>query len=204
MYLSTLSILLPTFFGAVFFKSLSRPIKILVFFIFTGVIFEGVTAAFFFFKMNNMVIFHLFTIFEFLFISAIYYCLFNNPILKKIVILLFAGFFAYSTIDIFYSGDINLLNGINRVIESGILMIYFFGYLYSSLVESHVPFVERNPYFILTIGFLIYFIGTVLLFFFSNNIIKSNIISAWTIHSILNIFLNVIYTVTIWRCSKVQ
>lgn len=202
MYLSTLSILLPLIFGAIFFKSLTRPIKILFGYIVVAALLEFLGAILFFQGKNNMPLYHIYTFFEFTILSLVYYTLFNQLLHKIGVLILSVAFLVYMANLIITHSAFDEFNTITRTIESAILILYFLTYILHSSRENTGKTLELNPYFILTSGLLIYFAGTVCVFLFLEHLEGNSFLSAWSIHSVLNIFLNVIYAVVLWKSHR--
>lgn len=202
MYLSTLSILLPIALGAIFFRGLKPPIKILYVFIVSCGIMELWTAILFFQNANNLFLFHAHTFIEFSLLSVIYFKIIPSRICKIGILAISSSFLVYLTYSISVN-DLHEFDSNNRVIESGILISYFIAFMVIYLYKFKAPYLDMNPYFILTAGLFIYFIGVILVFLYYSELADNQFMSAWTIHSLLNIFLNLIYSSVIWRSNKV-
>lgn len=202
MHLSSFTILFPVLLGAVFFRSLTIPIKILYGFI-LFCFFVEIWAIILFLKgENNLFLYHYYTLFEFSFLSLIYYRLFDKLFNKILVSVVSIGFVCFLINSILKIAEFNLLDSYNRLIEASILLVYFVLYLIRIMKGSKYFFLERHPYFILTFSFILYFLGTTFLFFFSNKLEGNAYLSGWAVHSLLNIFLNISYTVVIWKTNK--
>ncbi len=198
MYFSMLSILLPLLMGAIFFKWLSNPLKWLFFFIVVGAIFEGFSLFLNLKHVNNLFLFHLFIIFEFGFLSVVLWLIFQVQRYRMFISVISIPFTMYLVASLFTS-DLTTFNDQNRIIESSILILYCILYIVMALKRLKASYLEMHPYFILISGLLIYFAGTISVFIFSNQLDHSNFMPAWTVHSLLNIFLKLVYTSVIWR-----
>lgn len=204
MYLSMLSILLPAIMAVAVFKRLPISLKILSFFIFVTCLMEGLVYLTYQLGINNMPIFHVYTYLEFISISLIYFYIFRSSRVMKWLILLFVmSFIVLSSINIFLGEQATVFNSFQRFVEYGFLMVYFVVFLSKIVASREAPFLELHPYFVLTVGFLIYFTGTLLLFLNVNQLKEWGIVDYWMIHGILNIFLNIIYFAVLWNGSKV-
>lgn len=201
MYLSTFSILLPLLLGAVFFQSLTRPLRILYVFIAVSAILETWTITLNIFGMNNLMLFNLFTFIEFAFLSIVFRMLFPYKYQRAFVTIVSFAVVIYF-VSTFSMNDLTVFNSKNRTIESAVFIGYGLMYIVTSLNRLKVPYLELNPYFILTSGLLIYFAGTIFVFVVERRLNESNFMPAWTIHSILNMFLNVIFASVIWRSKR--
>ena len=113
------------------------------------------------------------------------------------------GFSVYLVIDLF-TKDLSAFDSTAKMIEICIVMVYALIFIILTLTRSSAPYLEVNPYFILGSGLFLYFLGTLSVFLFSFQL-KANseeFQTVWTIHNVLNIFLNLIYTSVLWRSKK--
>ena len=203
MYMSMLSVLLPTIMAGAVFVRLPTPLRILSVFIFATFTLEAVGFAFYQLGINNMVIFHVYTYLEFLSISLIYFVIFKeSKVLKWGVGLFTLSFLILSILNLLLGEHTAVFNSIQRVVEYGFLLFYFVFYLSKVISGREAPFLELHPYFVLTVGFLIYFSGTLFLFLSVNKLQEWGIVDYWMIHGVLNILLNITYFAVLWNGSK--
>lgn len=204
MYLSLISYLLPIAFGIIVFKRLPVSLMILAIYIVVAGLMDLGTFIMFTQKLNNMVLFHSHTYVEFLSLSAIYFFVFRHKrILQRVIGILGIVFLCFSLASLIYWEGITQFNSIQRMIEYGILMVYFFIFFSQVINSRRAPFLELHPYFLLTMGLFIYFSGTLLVFLNANNFIELGIVDFWMIHGFLNVFLNIIYAIVLWNGSRV-
>lgn len=202
LYISALSIIIPLSFGIILYKSLTLALKILLIYILSLGIFELWTAILFLNKFSNIFLFHIQVIVEFALLSFLYIKLHRHRSARwilGIVSIVFTLYFFGSVM----TTDLSEFNSLNRIIESCVLIAFFVSYIISGNKRSKVPYIEMNPYFILTFGLIIYFSGTAFVFLFANHLDDNSFLPTWTIHSILNIFVNIIYASVIWRSRQV-
>lgn len=204
MYLSMFSIIPAAILGIALFRAMPYPLRILEVFILCTCLIEFSAYAMFMQGKNNMVIYHIHTFVECTAISLIYWQIFGNrTTLKRIILGLWVIFCIFSLFNILYNEDLLHFNSIQRALEYVILMFYFVAFLSIILRSRVAPLLELHPYFTLTIGFFIYFSGTILLFLNANKFIEFGLGNSWFIHGVLNIFLNIIYFVVLWTGTKV-
>lgn len=203
MYLSTLSIVLPILLGALFFKHLTRPLIVLYLFILSCGVFEVWAIILNIQGINNMFLFHPYTLVEFLFVSTIITLLLENRPIKYVILAITVVVGLYLFYSIFVS-DLSILDSKNRIVESLILILYCFTFIVLALTKLQIPYLELNSYFILISGFLLYFLGTVFVFWLGDHLDEENFMPAWTIHSLLNISLNLTYFVVIWKSKRIS
>ncbi len=201
MDLSMFSILPPSILGVVWFRKLPTTLKILVLFILAALLLEVIAYVLFLNARNNMFVFHIHTYLEFSCFALIYYRLTTHQFIKLFIQITSFLFIVFS---VFYTFQLEFiqLNPTQRLIEAIILVVFFFLYFAETISNNKIPFVEWNPFFLLTIGLLIYFVGTTLIFISLDEMNEFGNVSLWAIHSLLNVMLNIFYTIVIWRSSK--
>lgn len=203
IYLSTISILAPTVLGAALFKTLPTELRILAVFIFVTCLLEALTYVASLLYVNNLAVFHVFTYIEFGCISLIYFSLFRKVRIVRYAILTIATVFITLSIYILFKWEyFDSYNSLQRGLEHIIILIYVILFLW--LFSQRLP-EERlllKPYFILSCGFFIYFSGTFLVFLDANRYVEFNNFFNWSVHSVLNIFLNAIYFSVLWTGGK--
>lgn len=197
-FISAMSIIAPLFVGVVFIRTLLISCRLLFLLIITVAIIELLAIILAKYGINNLFLFHLYSFIEFGVISMIYYQLIRNTQQRKFILYFLVVFQGFSLLNLLFFEKITGFNSFQRNIEAIILMFYFFFYLFEISKLKH-EYSLRNPFFILTFGFIIYFVGTLSLFVYANQIIQGTDNSYWLIHSVLNIFLNGIYTIALWK-----
>lgn len=193
------SLLPPLLLGVMSFNKLSWALKILVTFLCIYAIFEVITYGYFIQKRNNMRLFHYFTVIEFIAIMTIYWNILKTKIVKLFITVTTVSYSSYLIYDLSFNNHTVTFNSIERIIEAIILLTSFIFYFIEIRRNNKIKHLEENHYFILTAGLFLYFLGTILLFHFSRDFMGRGLYSLWTIHSLLNIFLNIIYSVVLWK-----
>lgn len=198
MYLSTFSILLPLLLGAVFFRYLATPLRVLYILVVLATMLETWVIILNLKGLNNLFLFNYYTLIEFAFISGVFTIIFQikrNRVLIAVISTLVMTYMMYSL----FTNDLNEIDSQNRIIESSVIIVYSLLFIAVALNKFKAPYLEMNTYFVLISGWLIYFVGTIFVFLLSNHLDESNFMPSWSIHSVLNIFLNIIYASVIWR-----
>lgn len=203
MYLSSFSILLPSLLGIAFFKSLYPMLKLLIVFIVLTAGLELWVTLLHYHGTNNMFLFHLHTYLEFTVFSTIFLRLLKGRRNMIIVIGLIAVFLGYLMYTLVNGETFERLNWFIRVLESAILITFALMYIRREFIRLDQRNLKMNPYFVLSAGLLIYFFGTLTIFLFFQLMNDDQFTSVWVVHSLLNIFLNIIYASVIWQGSRV-
>ena len=202
--ISLFSILLPS--GMVFFtwNRLLLPLKIICCFILFTFLLEIISSYLMFKGINNMPLFHLFTFGESVFLVLYFQLLSRNKIFRLLITIFLISFLIYSICSVIFVTSLYAHPSSVRYIEcilQMILCLFFFADLFG---KSEVKNLLYFPHYWMASGLLLYFSGT----FFMNIVSDSDLVSdeigfdVYTIHSILNIFLNIIYTIVLWLGSK--
>lgn len=193
------SILAPTILGVIFYSKLVNATKTLAVFVFITFVLEVVIRIMSELEMNNMVFFHLYSFLEFGFISLIYYQLSVNRVWRKMIITALVIFEGFSIGNLLFWEEITHFNSIQRHIELILLLLLFLAYCIKLIYEDRNKSFFENPFFILTGGFMIYFTGTMYLFIHADELLYSSKNYYWIIHGFFNIFLNIVYSIVIWK-----
>lgn len=200
-YSSVLSSFIPLILGIVEYKKIQKTLKILSVFCLVTCIIELVSAYLGYNKINTMFMLHLFTPIEFIFIIWVMKSLksrsFNELDFLLAILILFITFCIADSV---YIESIKHFNSIGRGIEGIILICLCVFFFYSIFTSSESVDLLTYPYFWLFAGWLIYFSGTLFLFIYSYQGGLNATFSV--IHSVLNIFLNLIFTYTLWLGSR--
>ncbi len=196
---SMISILLPAVFGIIFYRHLPSPVRTLWIFLFCSVFIEASGYLCFLMKVNNMPLFHFHTFMESAFLTVIFYQLFQTINAKLILVLAFCGFVSYMVIDLIFVSSLFEPNSTSKTIESVFVILLCSTLLYElNKLKSSTSHYKRS-YSILNMGLLIYFLGTILVSYYSYRLMGEKPYEIWMIRSTLNILLNILYTVVIWN-----
>lgn len=198
--ISLFSILLPS--GMVFFtwKHLSRSLRIIAIFILFTLLLETASKYHHIEGKNNMYLFHLFTSTEMIFLTFYFRSLFQGNLVKRMLEVLLIGFLAFSVWNVYNNEPLHVFPSRQRYTECILIILvsmYFFIQLFQ---RSQVTNLTTYPHYWLVSGFLLYFAGTFFLNIVGDIAINTNKLGffAYDIHSVLNIFLNITYTLALW------
>ncbi|MDY8135173.1 hypothetical protein [Aquimarina sp. 2201CG5-10] len=189
------------------YKFLIDQQKKLLFLICITIIVEIVSWILWYQKMNNLPLYHFYTIIEFLLIVNIYKTVLSKTFPKWFFNFLSIGFSVFAIVNILFLQNLNTFNS-NATTLLSILVIFFsLSYFYTLLKEVRYSALETNPMFWINSGFLIYFSSNLILFFINNNLFKGSTEASylvWGLHAIVNIVLTLFYTIALWVNPKKQ
>lgn len=198
-----LSALIPSVLGISVFTKRDLLIRTLILFILCSLLLQIATFSLYLLNINNLPLFHVYTYFEFFAISVIYYFAFQTfKIRRYILIILSFGFTFFSFYSLVKWEYFYTFNSVQRFTEFLFILTYILLFFTTLLRKGQTGAIENQPVVILSFGLLIYFLGTLLLFVNASNFMSLGIKNPWILHSILNIFINVIYFIVIWKSNK--
>lgn len=192
------SILLPAVFGAIFYRHLPSPVRVLTLFLFGSVLTEGIGYVCFLLKANNMPIFHLDTFLQITCVAIIYYQLFQVIQHKLLMVFVYLCFAVFTFVDLCFFTSIFEPNTLGGTIASILVIAICLFYLFHLRRHSGLVGRVRNYRVMLSVSLLIFFIGSLLVSVYSKNLMQGEVYKFFVIHSVLNIALNITYTVIIW------
>ncbi|MGB3467946.1 MAG: hypothetical protein WBA74_21855 [Cyclobacteriaceae bacterium] len=153
-------------------------------------------------KINNLAVFHIYAVIEFMMIMLIYekafkvqehrFSLFRIGIGSMILFAIFNTLFLQSL----YQFNSNVIT-VSALILTLLSLLYF----YKLLKEiSHIS-LERQPIFWINVGILIYFSSSLVFFLASNSLAGQSIKIrgiAWGMHAIFNVFHYIAFSIALW------
>lgn len=201
--ISQASVLIPLITGLLFYRRLTKPFKIFVYYFLLAALVEIAASLAGVYLGNNLFLLHFFIPLEFAAFVYLYYQYFSAPTIRKGILYVSILFLGLVIVTIILSG-LNTHNSLARSFESIFLIILALSYFYQYFKSnSEVP-VYTQPMFWLSSGILIYFSIDFFSFMLINQLIKRNIEMAYLskmIHVFINIVAYVFYTIS-FRCFQ--
>ncbi|WP_198555185.1 hypothetical protein [Siphonobacter sp. SORGH_AS_0500] len=99
----------------------------------------------------------------------------------------------------------NVIDGLSRVIEGGIVIALVIAYFFKLFREIKTPSIHQEPAFWVSGGLLIYFSSNTILYLFAEfarRYSQEFNWSFWIVHSILDMLLYTTYTVALWKLRR--
>ncbi len=151
-------------------------------------------------KINNMVLYHAYTVLEF----SLYSLFFIKTItFRGTAVFIFVLLFLFFGIAIFeFLKGSDVLNDLSTTVESILLIVYSIIAFYWLLQHPAQARIVAVPLFWQNTAILLYFSGNLFLFIFSNYIERhSNKVyyELWGIHSVLNIIFYLLISTGFWK-----
>jgi len=199
---SALSILAPIMVGAFFVKRFNRNFQILFVLTLVTFLIEIGARILYELRTNNMIFNHIQCTVEFYILAFLYLRLFRNSLDIKITLVLMVLFALITTGSLVFYESFWEFNALQRYFEMLFLTVIIFIYVREQTLRYSEASVRKNPFFLLSVGYLIYLSGTLLLFVNQKYFIEIGKTQYWVVHGIFNIFLNVVITLVLWKGRK--
>ncbi len=195
--ISAFTILIPLITAGIAYKHLNKTLKKLSVFILFSACTEVLAA---FYSMNgwyNMSISHLYAFIQVPLIAWLFHDILKG-ISRKAVIYLTIGYLLFSVISLIFWEDLDQFNS-NQRYAAAICLFFFCALYYIQIfIDTKIMRIELDPYFWISASVLIYIAGTLFLFIYANELIASGKFDYWYLNNILNIFLNLGLTLSLW------
>ncbi|WP_103864391.1 hypothetical protein [Aquimarina sp. I32.4] len=198
--LSSFIVIIPLLLSITKFKSLNTiQIRLLHLLILVFIV-ESISNILWRKKINNLPVYHFFTVIQFLLIINIYREVLSYIYSKSFFIIIGIGFIIFAIINTVFLQNLYTFNS-NATTVLGVLVVFFsLSYFYVLLKEAKYSPLENNPMFWINSGFLIYFSSSLILFYINNSMFKGSTEASylvWGLHAVVNIVLMIFYTVAI-------
>lgn len=207
LVISQLSVLLPVIVGIKYYKSLTKPFKILLFFFIVSILFEILGEVTRKVYHNNMPGQHAYTVIEFLALSTVFYLhIQKNSLARYLISINTIIFIGIAFKNAFYDcGGYMVPNDLSRSYSSVSMIVYTLLFLYYLFQKDDMMYMWEYPIFWICAGTLIYFGGNMLYVMIRSKLIY-NAPTEWIyhdFHALLNIIAYCSFTQS-FRCLRKQ
>jgi hypothetical protein len=193
--ISTATIALPVMAGIIRYGRLSAPLKILSWLLFYSGANAALTSWLAIKGINNQLFINIFTLVELTLFGWVFHKVFESRGMKTLITFGVLACVAFTVINLFF------LQGFSMALESMLLTVLALLFYYKTFREERVQRLERYPLFWLSSGVLLFFAGNLFVFLFSSYVLTDSpnaLVAEWSIHSVLYITTNLIYTAAFW------
>ncbi len=199
--ISGATILLPLVAGCLRYKKLSVSMHILLLLLLYSSINTAVTSWLAIKGINNLLFINIFTLVELTLLGWVFHRVFESRGLKGFTMVAILACAAFSVINLFFIQGLSAINSYSLALGSMLLTVLALLFYYKIFREEKVQRLERYPLFWLSSGVLLYFAGNLFVFLFSSYVLSDSpnaLYAEWSIHSVLYIMTNLIYTAAFW------
>ncbi len=181
--------------GGFYYKSLSRPLRILEWLIVISVVDAGVEWFLNSFRIHNLWTMHFYTIIELIFVVMIYSSWMKQRRSRSVLLLCLAGYAILWIVSKFSFEPFSLADDGTATI-SKILQIAFSAYLLLDVVKENEIVWTNDPRIWVTTGVIIYSAGSLFLFALFNKMLQVSpayLLRMWSVNWILLIISNLLF-----------
>jgi hypothetical protein len=203
--ISSFSIVIPLLVGIITYKRNKAEQHVLFWYIALATITEFVSVSLAGKGKNNLPVFHLFTVLEFIFLVYFYKLALGRINTKLRIYTLIGVFIGLAVINAMFLEDIYSFNTNLRTLESLVLILLSVYFLFNLTAKSEVLYITDYPNFVASAAILFYFSGSLFLFASSRIFLKNWLgfyPAIWSIHAFFNIGFNLLLAKTLWNRQK--
>jgi len=204
---SAATILLPLFFVIYRRNHLSLELGLLAIYIVIKAVLEVTMIILADKGINNLFLIHVHTAVQYVLLAMIFVKTFTHPILKKGIKLSIFSFLIFALLDAFYLEGTLHFNSLPGGVEALLLITLALMFFYKVFRESSIENLERHPIFLISVGIFLFFSGNLFFFILTNSILAASnemLHEVYSIHSVLNILLNVFFALGLWFSREKQ
>ncbi|MBS1657684.1 MAG: hypothetical protein JST18_06260 [Bacteroidetes bacterium] len=199
-HLSVITDALPVLAGAWFYRNISKPLVPVYYFYFFVALQDYFSVLLSLFHIYNVWLMNFYQFIETLFYLIIFHRQLFKEQHRNILIVLGSSisvFWLYTTIFVY---DLNEPNSLMRAVTC-LLVVFYSGRVLMKLSRDVSVFLFENPFFWIASGCLIYFSVTLLVYSVFPIIVGNDYANpifrpVWAVHSITNIFCNLLFAIT--------
>ncbi len=164
------------------FKENELPRKIIAFYLIGSFIAQGVSTIFWIFKLNNLTILHIYSLFQFVAFAAFYWSTTDKRAKKKLILISSGVVSCLLIINSIWNESLRDFNSIGIFVSNGTVIVFAVSYFFEVLsAESSV-----KKYFIINSGILLFTCESLVVFLFGNFLKKVALIDQvglWYTHA---------------------
>jgi hypothetical protein len=148
------------------------------------------------FAVNNLFLLHFYTVFDFIMMTLIFRSYLPRNYVKWSIVLFSVAALANSI----FVERLATFNVVARSVEAFIVICYVMRYFWATLSEMKIKRLEKQPFFWISCGALLYYAAGFFIFIFSADILPYENLwfTYWGIHAIFTILLYLFYSVALW------
>lgn len=186
-------------------KTLDLPAKVLFCLTILSFLTDCITSVLAGYKMNNLMVMHVYTVLELFFYCFFYSLLFKSTSSKYYLLVLSLVLLAAELVDAFYISKLSRINSIASYCEALAFMVVSLLFFYSMIKNLPQKNILNYPLFWFNSGILIYFSGNLFLYLFISFVNPQDsrfLGDLWNINSFLYFAYNLFLIAGAWKSRK--
>jgi hypothetical protein len=203
------SVSIPLVMALVKYRQAGKPLRIVLVYLIIAGITNGAAAVLAFRRINNLPLLHIYTIVELILLGLFFFEVFNNPVVKKWVLVAIILFSLFCVINLSFFQSIFAFNTYPRSLEAIILIIFSALYFYKQTDgRGNLAWWNERAETWIVIGIVLYFSSALIQFSFSNIVSKKADFDTkmiiWNIHASLVLIMYLLFAAGFAKCKKLQ
>ncbi len=200
---SIATILIPFSIGAFKFNFLDKKLKILFLLVLASMIADIFNIVLYYIESNSRPVKHAYSIIEIVLIGLFYYKIFSNTLAKRYIVISSILFLIFSIINLIVWESILEPNDNQSYFAHILIVSLVLIYFYEIFKNQSFSRLEKEPSFIISASFLIYFAGTLFIHITRDIMTAEDFVYYYyKIHSTLHIFFNLGIALAFWLGAK--
>ena len=203
-YTGELSLFLPIWVGYRRWAVLQKHHKVVLWCCVMWAVLTGVGEILFAAKQHNLFVWNTVTILETLFLGYAFYLVLHSSKSRRFLRIAAGVFVVLAVTDFFYLSGLKATTVYTVAAESVLLITTVLLYFEQLLQELRTTSLERNPMFLIGIGVITYFAGTVMVFLLQDSVSGVQEMLMMMVNSVLSLVLNSIIAWAFLLVGKIQ
>jgi hypothetical protein len=203
-YTAELSLLLPIWMGYRRWSVLQKHHKVVLWCCLMWAVLTVIGEILFATKQHNLFVWNTVTILETLFLGYAFYLVIRSSKLRHFLRIGAGIFVVLAVTDFFYLSGLKAVTVYTVAAETVLLITTVLLYFEQLLQELRATSLERNPMFLIGVGVIIYFAGTVMVFLLQNSVSGVQEMLMMMVNSVLSLVLNSIIAWAFLLTGKTQ
>lgn len=206
LQLITCTVCLPIVAGLLNFRHLAKDCRILFYFILLSALSNVVSAILAHQRVNNLYLYHFYTIAEYLVLSVFYYNKFTGwPLAQKAILVVCVLFTLLCLLNPLFFQNLSQFDSYTSSLEAIFVIIMSIALINKESELLTLQPWKDNPVNWFNTGLLLYFSGSMFLFLLSNYIVEASRtiqVVAWSTHATFVFFMYILFTIGFIKCKK--
>ena len=138
--------------------------------------------------LHNLWLINIYALLEGAFLLLVYFFMLPISKIRKFIPLIAFFYISIGIVEWIFWIENDKLLSLTLIIEALLMLVFSLNAFYILLQKLEYHKIQQNPVFWFNVGILLYFAGALIVFIFSNYILKLPEIGLWMIHNVLHFF----------------
>jgi hypothetical protein len=153
------------------------------------------------YNIHNLWLMNIYALLEGTFLLLVYFFMLPTSKIRKFIPLIAFFYLSIGIVEWIFWIENDKLLSLTLIIEALLMLVFSLNAFYILLQKLEYHKIQHNPVFWFNVGILLYFAGALIVFIFSNYILKLPEIGLWMIHNVLHFFYFCSFTIAFWKTT---